>query len=159
MREFVFPHKCRKFVLLVGLPLGELCVGERLWGMAQSWGTRRFRGRLRRRGVCAVQRSGRFGIATTWGVDGRRMYANFDLTPRSQRGSEQCGCVVLVVMMRYVIVQEAPEIVERASEMFVRLSHGGRLMLHGGGLLWGVRLRCLGRRCVRCRSRAGSKVE
>lgn len=61
--------------------------------------------------------------------------------------------------MGYVVVQEAPEIVERASEMFVRLDHGGRLMLLGRGLIRGVRLGCLRRWSVWCGSRAGAYIE
>lgn len=83
MRNFVFPHECRKLVFLGGLPVMELCIGKRLWGMAQPWGTRRLRGRL----GSTVQRGGRFRTVTMYRVDGRSMYTDFDLT-RSQRGSE-----------------------------------------------------------------------
>jgi hypothetical protein len=88
VRDFIFPHECGKFVFLGGLPVGELYMGKRLRGMVQLGGTRRFRGRLRRRGVCTVQRGGGFLSATMYRIDGRSMYANFDLTRRSQRGGE-----------------------------------------------------------------------
>ena len=61
--------------------------------------------------------------------------------------------------MGYVIIQEAPEIMERASKMFVRLDCGGSLMLLGRGLIRGVRLGGLRRWCVWCGSRATAHVE
>ena len=63
------------------------------------------------------------------------------------------------MMVGYVIVQEAPEVMKRASEMFVRLDHGGRLMLHNGGLVRRVRLGYRRRWCVWCSSWACSEVE
>jgi hypothetical protein len=92
-------------------------------------------------------------------IDGRSMYANFYLTRRSQRGGEQCGVVLVVMVVGYVIVQEAPEVMKRASEMFVRLDHGGRLMLHNWGLVRRVRLGSLRRWSVRCGSWTGEEVE
>jgi hypothetical protein len=67
--------------------------------------------------------------------------------------------MLAVMMVGYVIVQEAPEVMERASERFVGLDRGGRLMLHGRGLVRRVRLGCLRRWCVWCGSRAGEEVE
>jgi hypothetical protein len=67
--------------------------------------------------------------------------------------------MLALMMVGYVIVQEAPEVVKRASEMFVRLDRGVRLMLHGRGLIRRVRLGCLRRRRVWSGRRAGAKVE
>jgi hypothetical protein len=64
--------------------------------------------------------------------------------------------VRVVMLMRYVVVQEAPEFVKRACEIFVRLDRGGRLMLLGWGLLWGG---SLWRSGVRRGSRASAQVE
>jgi hypothetical protein len=67
--------------------------------------------------------------------------------------------MLAVMMVWYVIVQEAPEVMKRASEVFVRLDPGGRLMLHSRGLIRRVRLGRLRGRCVWSGSRAGAEVE
>lgn len=67
--------------------------------------------------------------------------------------------MLAVMMVGYVIVQEAPEVMERASEMFVGFDHGGRLVLHSGCLVGGVRLGWRRRWCVWCGSWARSEVE